>query len=755
MLLRTCGSWVLSIVSPTNSRRNRSWQFAAVASFAISSLALPATASAQGDDLGLDWGARPNLVDIERHILFGAESLTEAEEYRLDWAIPSWSPSTLVSVTTFGAKADAQIVRDASIAGNALHLPTAALTQADVGKSFLFPNAGSEGAPLFGTITAISGPNDATVAPSASNWIAAGGTFSWGTDNGPPLQAAVNTVAIGEAAYLPAPKAPAVGYFFSTGVAIPPGKAITGGVGESPLLIVALQQGGPFGPTNVLFSSLPTFGAQFSLAANAAIGQTVVQVTNGDFVKGQQILISEDSFRAASYHVLAADAVDPQNVTLDRPLLQAWTPANFATHWSNMAEDISLAHLTVTGTCLRAVEFEGQNNTVKDVLFSDTVSMVWQTGSSFDTAGYANLYDGVQADGNAEAYRIEGNEQSTIVHGRCRGRNQETGLTGAGILIADSVLCTILDTTVDNYQNGIQLDTGGADPLEKCVDCNLVAVTASDCGAGIFLDQSDGTLIEGATCEGNTTGALLSTNSNTTFVLGSRFRFNPGINGVGLQLNTRASLYADDVEATGNGATGLNLFGSARIRGLKIGGGNGAQSVNIANQGDGSPDPAVEIDGFDVTQDGAASVFVVTAGINALKNGASHQTYGVPFANHINLTNQTLWVDDCSFDGTGSVNWLASAAPATLREREVRTVLPKAIGVGAFDSRGQVVATGDVAEAIPWPDLRAVDRVRLVPTVPPTCGENVQKPVVTLTPGTGFSIVSAPGDTSTYDYIVE
>ncbi len=76
------------------------------------------------------------------------------------------------------------------------------------------------------------------------------------------------------------------------------------------------------------------------------------------------------------------------------------------------------------------------------------------------------------------------------------------------------------------------------------------------------------------------------------------------------------------------------------------------------------------------------------------------------------------------------------------------------ISLGAgFSSQGSVVSNGTgAAQAIAWPDLRATDDIDPQRTL--NGGAPGVSPTIAKTPGTGFSLTFAAGDTSTYSYRV-
>lgn len=696
--------------------------------------------------------------------------------------------SPFVPVQQFGAKADAQIIQDASIgaASSDVHSPSAPFKPSDVGKVMLIPLAGVAGAPLVTTIVAFVSTTDVTVGTPATTPVVAG-PAAWGTDNGTAIQNAINATAgpaayasgTGVTIYFPGPFGSAPDIGSGTGMYLvgpQGGSSLKNGTrlyGPGATIITALDTVAS-GPVGVLFSYFNVAsGPSLTLSANTNPGDHTISVNGGTFQKGNYLTIRDPAINAnqgGTYLVLSANVANPQTVTLDRGMGFPYVAATAGVQLlaSGPEQHLRIEGFTFTGTCSRTIELSDARFPVLfNLRWDDVVAAPTNLPCAFDNFTFGGLAEKIDVlGGNGPSF--EGCDSCTLSGFTYEGRQ---AANAPGFSISDGYNNVIEKFSISGAGTG----TSGISAFVQLPSTSILgnpALTIRDgsitacLGQGVLNGGTAPILLERVSIL-NCATAGVTGNPGPVWLKGCTIQRNAGgacnLSGAGSSI--------DDSDLSFNGATNADTCDGAIIAATCA-----LRNVTI------QPDPnavnnhvclfvtnALGTD-FDVQiEGGVIALGGANAGVGLASAGGANahvHVRGTRFtqaqANSIAIEQASGVTDVSGCDivgsgGGGDFGFFIAGGTLRYKGTRIRGVAAPYHFVGGFVNQGQTVqANGAAAVAVPWPDLQAGEMPKLNVTTQPTAGgiAAVGALLVALTPGTGFSITSVAGNNAVYQYEV-
>ncbi len=453
-------------------------------------------------------------------------------------------------------------------------------------------------------------------------------------------------------------------------------------------------------------------------------------------------------------------------VTLDRPLPRDYPVNSIISAVASVPTNIHLdgGGALMTGTGERFVEIAfGQNCTVENFRANNTFGIPVDLLFSFDVGGHKNLFRSIDVDCGPGAITLacialESDDDSAIED--CNA-NSNGGNTG--IVLYDCADCDvksskavgaigtgILFTSDFNVQNAT---------TRGCIACRAIDCTALENSGGIRIDEgSIDVQIANCSADRNTVGIQIGdglTITRNTELVNVTTRFNSQI---GLDVSvTCPGTDIVDIDVTGNGtsaSTGSGIVANdfVKIRGLKSDSGNNLNLVllvlgsNVRDvEAAAAPTPAViwcQLSGGAAVRHDWRDVRLTLAGGAA--NSACIQATAT-----LSISGSVL----ASNGAAGGGIYVAPTGTVRLGADNNFTgcLLPTFVNVGGVFSQGVIVSGGaGAAQAVAFPDLTANDDVVVERTV--NGGAPGIMPLIVKTPGVGFTLTFAAGDTSTYQW---
>ena len=498
-------------------------------------------------------------------------------------------------------------------------------------------------------------------------------------------------------------------------------------------------------PFNAAFACAPVTTVTTTLAANVTVGGRTIS-TVASIAAGTIVCVMRSGLRALYYKTVGAPVgAGPYTITLDRNIVEAFLLGDNVVSCSSQPQFLRIHDFKMSGTGDRYIELAGaEHSIVKDIHFDATDGILGAGGvcASYDIGGFDNVFDHLVADAggncNTGAW-LESNEASVI-------RNCNLGgFTGRGAGMADCWSSAIKGGTYYGSQYGCFMNSDGG--AVGCYDCVVESVTCSDntntgigitgpshrcriininahrnVNAGIYISGAgNGNQIQGASCHGNAYGIWFAAGTNSQ------------ISDIDCQDNTTNDILlqtgVNGRNITCKGAAPKNIYASGAIR-VNL---SGLNIENTAAAGSGYRG---------IFGDAAAVVniedsYITSAGQGVCITGAG-TTARIHHSRVDSATYQTVVYNTSilrigagvRITGAGSMYYQSATA-----ERNV----------------GSLTLNGATPVAIAFADITAVDQVTLTPTA--INGATAQQdPVVTITPGTGFSVVSVANDTRIMQY---
>ena len=579
------------------------------------------------------------------------------------------------------------------------------------------------------------------------------------TDNSIAFQNAFNTLAgTGLIPYVPGGT-----YLFTTGITAKSNLTVMLSAGA--ILNANLANSGPFGPANILISAIPTFAVgSTTLSAAANPGDTAVTLTSvAGLANGNELFVELDPGTGAGF-VRTITNIAGFVVSLDEPIASPYPIGALAQVVLTRLKNFRIIGNggTAQGACQRLFELAAADNcSIEDLTLLPTNAPAWC--ASFDTASRNCVWRRIVTRGPTQGITLEGNEDGIIE--QCAHY-----MTGTAAVIAftlnDCVGCSVINCfgfgQEATGQVGVLL---GSEEGDGNWGCTVRGGQFVGFPTAINLSSTTAPTVDGVRLVGNTYGVIASTGCLSASITNCDLSENNVI-GIALQSSAKGTIIShcrlgggpntqQSILAQGD----CVIVGCTSINGIPT---SSIQNCLIKAQEDGSGyRPLVEVVGGDFVLDAASGNATSIIG----SFGARMRVSGVHYSvNQVNCrgfltvdglsgTHSLVTHGDCTFTGSAAADAVYCGPASTVRiPRNDLGGFTFTIASGGFSDRGQVVANGASNVAIPWPDLQTEDRVVL--SMAAKGGAPTALPLVTYTPGTGFTIQSFAGDTSTYDYIV-
>ena len=569
-----------------------------------------------------------------------------------------------------------------------------------------------------------------------------GATGNGTTDDSAAFQAGLNALAgTGTALYVP----PGV-YKIGTTLNPPSNTTIVGSQGAT--IAMAMTYTGT--QSHCFLEALHSANiATGTLNSTPTIGSSTMSLTIGTKPAVGQALIVQDSSgnSVATYDVIASPSgSSPYTVTVDRPILMPFVSTNVVALVANYPHDITVLGngMQVTGTGDRVTQFPYTlRGYVEDTHYVGiSGSVLGDTAFSFDVGSRECAFVRCSADmtgsgGSVIGMMLESNERSYME--ACNVRNAG----GTGIQMPDCVESALYDCHAYGCVTGIGIGSTGA---LGAIDSSMIGCTSSGGTNGISVGLSVRSKVVACSATDCATNGLSVTASGTldaTWTNCSAVRAGNGISlgsgpkrtyfsNVNLSMCTATYVTAsDDLIIDGLIAEGLTAVANAIV--------TGGSMTRISN--------------FEVQSANTINAFNPSGTLTVLENGRVTMIHD---SEAVNLAAGVLRMRNVTVAATGgSTIGVNAATGTTVREDacDLESCATKfALAGSAVTNRGTVVANGATGVVIAWPDLKTTDLVTL--SMHTKGGAPTAMPLITYNPGTGFTVTSYAGDTSTYDYLV-
>lgn len=496
------------------------------------------------------------------------------------------------------------------------------------------------------------------------------------------------------------------------------------------------------------------FNANLVIAANTTVdtavvvgSRTVIITAPNGFAPGDLIRLSKGGLLSMTYTVVSVVGAGPTTITVERPILYQYDPADVVSRLTSMPQDIIIEGngMLMTGVSDRYIELANSRRCiVKDIRGVYNGAANANIMFSYDVGGYDNVFENLECDGGAQmqlGISLESNEDSHILN--CKAHN----VTNWGFPLYSCAHCTIQYSEAFRCGNGIGLVADGASP--GCRDCDIVESHGTGCTTdGIVVQNvSNRIRIRGGSYSYNGGHGLnVAANSLDTSVDGVLFEGN---------LTRQAIVFAGADRTTMTGChmvsavntVGLYVLGQVYASGCQISAGN----IGIFCDGElhlsNSRVQASTLECLEVRPNRFCTVH------NCDFNCATIALTAVTLVNPARCYVDGLSISGLGAGGTG----ITVQAACTLRYHDYdpgAAAVPLNVVAGGFASTGLLVSGGaGAAQAVAWPDIKATDAINWERTV--NGGAPGIMPLSVITPGVGFAATFAGGDTSTYRWRVE
>jgi hypothetical protein len=499
-------------------------------------------------------------------------------------------------------------------------------------------------------------------------------------------------------------------------------------------------------PGNYTFLAQGVFvGAAGTVGITPVLGsETVVVDLATEPVVGQWILLSHNESAQIVQVKAVGGAAGVWTVTTDQPIVFPFVGGDTAQSLSYVPQNITIDGLSFSGTGDQTIELvHAINVTLRDVAYLAGSGSLGSAVVGYDVGCQNGLVDGAELDltGNGPAVSgLYSQSNSRTVFRRVTVR----GATLTGVVHLDAYASGLEDCWTLECARG-QAISGFSAASYGSFDCWLYGGTDASSGTGLFVGEhlATRTRIESFDASFATAAAIIvGPNSSGTRL----FAVSGTSSLIGLEVLAGASdtkAYGLDtsvctsVSGTVQSATDLSIdgwicdqgavtsqaatFGGgiARIRDARVSG----AGVTVLCQFNG---PRAEI--ADSQFLAAGLCLYATVGVLVVSATECTGARGID----MNAGATARIGLGCDFSGSATPFPINSAGKNVNRKQTV-------------------IANGATPVAIPWPDAKATDVLQLeLQTVGGTPGH----PTYTITPGTGFTIVSQALDTSTYEYFV-
>jgi hypothetical protein len=539
--------------------------------------------------------------------------------------------------------------------------------------------------------------------------------------------------------------------------------------------------GTPETVVNVNLTGVTTADTPFTLAPGtlSLTAATAVDIAAGATAITSPITVPVNSVIVLStttgkttmrYKVLAVTGSGPYTLTLDRPVLfTTFTVAN-ATTISLLTGGSSNVTIDGQGMLVLGVKAGGLADfalayraSLKNIVF-DATGMVFNAGAN-PGIGFTACFDSKAEDVAVLQAAVTANVViqtcESFFGTRFRVAADGVGGTSEGILVENSIVCTLRDTVVSgvtsmgcevNASTDILLEGGTftkCAPLVLATNIGCVHITNGSLRTKLVnlvmsYSRADGLDID------STIAAPVGTIVVGCSVIGNAnngFYVFPGC--LGTQIT--------DVQSTGN-ADGDLVQADCVIHGYACPG-NNAGGIGVLQLQNGA-NTAVEVDGIELVNTTASGVAIEKTGAGVARISNAHITLTAA-GTALKLTSSGLaQVTNLTVDGAGvgTSTGINLASGTTLRVGANVDVdacaTPQTIAGGAFISRAQFTANSTTPVSVAFAALKSTDRITTKVHTLGTVTVNPPEPLIIQTAGVGFTATSITTDTSVYDWTI-
>lgn len=495
-----------------------------------------------------------------------------------------------------------------------------------------------------------------------------------------------------------------------------------------------------------------------TLAANSVLGSPVLSLVAAPPV-GTIVRVGNQApsplQKSLTYTVRSVAGAGPFNVTLDRPVLMNLVVGDLCIDQTFVPSNVRLYGngARVIGNGLTFCQFAGGVQCYVEQFNIDGSNFFGgNIGALFDTACVDCTFDHMNVQNCAQGLRLAANEG--CIFNAC-----EVGNTaGVAIEVTDGYNCEILESIQYNAQTGLQFSSDGSTAGSAICRVDGGSFTNNTVAGIDIVGSSNDIEIDNVTCIANAVGL-----QNNTGGGGAPFNIMVGNiacerNVIGISDGGSPGMVVQNY--TGFGNTSLDIKCTAKLTVVNA---NVRMTVQQTAAFQALTTGFLFLGNVRIQNDAAAQVHLRTDNtanircnqLDIVCNGINSQGLQLNNASSMDVISYV-----CS--GTAMASFQASNVGngCTLRHQFWNVdaaAIPILMGATAFSNKGtnnnSVVANGAAAVNVAWPNLRKTDTVVL--TLKTLAGIAAPTfPIVTLTPGTGFSVTSVAGDTSTYTFAV-
>lgn len=496
-----------------------------------------------------------------------------------------------------------------------------------------------------------------------------------------------------------------------------------------------------------------------TLAANTTVGATTVSLTantigGSPVVATTKLLITDANYIGQIFTVKSIAGMGPYTVTLDRPIQQALLAAGSVVQIvTSQPTDIRIQGngMKIAGVFSRALDIMGATRCyVSDLEIDASQQNASNYTVSMDLYGLENTLERVHVDGGGNAnvagcVATESNERTQIID--CTAAN---GVIG--IAVSNGIDVEVRNGSATGCTYGLLV---GGD----------VASTGTSVRVRVVGGSYNGNTIDGAVVNGSSAFSGWLGAAQDTFFVGTSLCENQH-SGLVVDVGTTGT-HCIDIDLTQNGLSGPNqpfvLIGAGCVI-------NGIRCASADNGGYLIETTAgiVIVRNVEMTVTAAANATIGaychggTVSIDGMHLSISA---GAAATDGILIDTGTLALQNMHVDGAGAggggISGIVSSAGTTVRLGSGVDVdaCTTPLNIGGYCSKSivgaanaaPVLANGASGVAVAWPNLKTTERVFISLL---TKGGTPAFPDIALNPGTGFTLTSFAGDTSTYHYEV-
>lgn len=505
------------------------------------------------------------------------------------------------------------------------------------------------------------------------------------------------------------------------------------------------------------FKFLAAAAAIGTLAAGVVIGaktiSSTVSVAPGTRIVIGQTAATGHTFLLQQYTVESVAGVGPFTLTFERAILFPFSTGDEIRVITDPTDNIIIEGrgMVLTGTGDRGVEFTGANN-----CHVSGLRIMWDGVSNFGAAvslDIASLDSSVSDVIIEQPFNVSGHGVLLESSEHCIMSNCRMTGGSIGFILYDCADCEVKECSASAYTTGAGLLVTSNLMTVGCRGCRTYggSYSQSSNGTGILIGYATDCVIYGASCTQNLVGI-------DTGAVAVRLKFDccrTERNGSGVMVNVNDVVFNAPIALSE--VYCFRVRGSCEILNPQL---TDYSSYGIVVEGAMPATAQMNISGGRFTSGQTGTVDIYINGVGAL-----YRFDGIRFDHTGGAANQDciahvagsgpVILSRCSGTQVSANRGYVGGAGVTLRRDgetnfSLFTTAAYVINAAGFVNVGNIVVTGAVAVAVPWPNIRATDHVTLTRSV--VGGVAAITPMAVITAGVGFTVTSSAGDTSTFQY---